>query len=58
MGPNPKVFCFFLPAWGLDVCIKPNVEGASTVQNWTACPSPQSFFWGGAWLVGGGAECP
>ena len=51
MGPDSKVFCFFLPAWGLDVCIKPNVEGTDAAQDWAVCPSPQSFFWGGTWLV-------
>ncbi len=51
MGPDSKVFCFFLPAWGLDVCIKPNVTDTAAAQDWAACPSPQSFFWGGTWLV-------
>ncbi len=51
MGPDSKVFCFFLPAWGLDVCIAPNVKDTAASQDWAACPSPQSFFWGGTWLV-------
>ena len=51
MGPDSKVFCFFLPAWGLDVCIKPNVTDTAAAQDWASCPSPQSFFWGGTWLV-------
>ena len=51
MGPSSKVFCFFLPAWGLDVCIKPNVEGTDAAQDWAVCPSPQSFYWGGTWLI-------
>ena len=51
MGPDSKVFCFFLPAWGLDVCIKPNVEGTSAEQDWAVCPSPQGFYWGGTWLI-------
>ena len=51
MGPDSKVFCFFLPAWGLDVCIKPNVEGTNAAQDWAVCPSPQGFYWGGTWLI-------
>ncbi len=51
MGPDSKVFCFFLPAWGLDVCIAPNVKDTAAAQDWAVCPSPQSFFWGGTWLV-------
>ncbi len=51
MGPDSKVFCFFLPAWGLDVCIAPNVKDTVAAQDWAVCPSPQSFFWGGTWLV-------
>ena len=46
MGPDSKVFCFFLPAWGLDVCIKPNVTGTNAAQDWAVCPSPQGFYWG------------
>jgi len=51
MGPDSKVFCFFLPAWGLDVCIAPNVKDTAAAQDWAVCPSPQSFFWGGTWLM-------
>ena len=51
MGPDSKVFCFFLPAWGLDVCIKPNVTGTNAAQDWAVCPSPQGFYWGGTWLI-------
>ena len=51
MGPDSKVFCFFLPAWGLDVCIAPNVKDTAAAQDWAVCPSPQSFYWGGTWLI-------
>ena len=51
MGPDSKVFCFFLPAWGLDVCIAPNVKDTAAAQDWAVCPSPQGFYWGGTWLV-------
>lgn len=51
MGPDSKVFCFFLPAWGLDVCIKPNVVDTAAEQDWAVCPSPQGFYWGGTWLI-------
>ena len=51
MGPDSKVFCFFLPAWGLDVCIKPNVTDTNAAQDWAVCPSPQGFYWGGTWLI-------
>ena len=50
-GPDSKVFCFFLPAWGLDVCVKPNVEGTDAAQDWAVCPAPQNFYWGGTWLI-------
>ena len=51
MGPDGKVFCFFLPAWGLDVCIAPNVANTSAAEDWAVCPSPQGFYWGGTWLI-------
>lgn len=51
MGPDSKVFCFFLPAWGLDVCIAPNVKDTDAAQDWAVCPSPQGFYWGGTWLI-------
>lgn len=51
MGPDSKVFCFFLPAWGLDVCIKPNVTDTDAAEDWAVCPAPQSFYWGGTWLI-------
>lgn len=51
MGPDSKVFCFLLPAWGLDVCIAPNVKDSNAAQDWAVCPSPQGFYWGGTWLV-------
>lgn len=51
MGPDSKVFCFFLPAWGLDTCIKPNVAGTDAAEDWAVCPAPQSFYWGGTWLI-------
>ena len=50
-GPDSKVFCFFLPAWGLDTCVKPNVEGTTAEQDWAVCPAPQNFYWGGTWLI-------
>ena len=36
MGANSKVFGFFLPAWGLGVCIQPNVEGTDADDDWAA----------------------
>ena len=51
MGPDSKVFCFFLPAWGLDVCIAPNVKDTAAAQDWAVCPSPEGFYWGGTWLI-------
>ncbi len=51
MKDTQEGICFFLPAWGLDVCIKPNVEGTSAEQDWAVCPSPQGFYWGGTWLI-------
>ena len=51
MGPDSKVFCFFLPAWGLSTCIQPNVTDTDAAQDWAVCPAPQAFYWGGTWLV-------
>lgn len=51
MGPDSKVFGFFLPAWGLGVCIEPNVAGTEAAEDWGACASPQPFYWGGTWLL-------
>lgn len=51
MGPDGKVFGFFLPAWGLGVCIEPNVTGTDAAEDWGACASPQPFYWGGTWLL-------
>lgn len=51
MSADAKVFGFFLPAWGLGVCIEPNVAGSSAAEDWAACASPQPFYWGGTWLL-------
>ena len=51
MGPDSKVFCFFLPAWGLSTCIQPNVKDTAAAQDWAVCTAPQAFYWGGTWLV-------
>ena len=47
MAPDSKVFSFFFPAWGLDVCIKPNVDGTDAAEDWACCAAPQKFYWGG-----------
>lgn len=51
MGPDGKVFGFFLPAWGLGVCIEPNVADTDAAEDWGACASPQPFYWGGTWIL-------
>ena len=59
MGPDSKVFCFFLPAWGLSTCIQPNVKDTAAAQDWAVCTAPQAFYWGGTWLVAAeGTENP
>ncbi len=59
-----KVFGYFYSSWGIPFCLLPNTldvgeddGGRLEVGNggygkWRACLGPQSYYWGGTWIVG------
>ena len=59
-----KVFGYFYSTWGIPFCLLPNTldtaedaggkmeEGNGGYGKWRACKGPQSYFWGGTWIVG------
>jgi hypothetical protein len=51
MTKDSKVFCFFMPSWGVDNCLKKQ-GGDATNGKWRACVGPAGWFWGGTWLAG------
>ncbi|MBQ0001759.1 MAG: extracellular solute-binding protein [Clostridiales bacterium] len=47
-----KVFCYFGPGWFYDFCMAVDAEGSVGSQGgWAATKGPQSFFWGGTWIM-------
>lgn len=51
--PDGKVFAYFGPAWLVNFCMSEKEAGSIANQGgWGACVGPQSFFWGGTWIVG------
>lgn len=48
-GKNVKVFCYFLPTWGLHYTLKPNA--GDTAGDWAMCAGPANYFWGGTWIA-------
>ncbi|MCR5122192.1 MAG: carbohydrate ABC transporter substrate-binding protein [Ruminococcus sp.] len=59
-----KVFGYFFSTWGIPFTLLPNTldksadeggemaEGNGGYGKWRACKGPQSYFWGGTWIVG------
>jgi len=59
-GAAGKVFSYFGPSWFIDFCLAgwtmadakgPKAVGNGTYGDWAFCKGPQSFSWGGTWLV-------
>ena len=48
-GENIKVFCYFLPTWGLHYVLKTNTW--ETSGDWAMCQGPAKYYWGGTWLA-------
>ncbi len=60
MGSKGKVFGYFFSTWGinfsLDECSADGAkagerEGKGTNGKWAACYGPQSYYWGGTWIM-------
>lgn len=51
MKKGAKVFCFFMPSWGVDNCLYKQ-GGDEAKGKWKACVGPAGWFWGGSWLCG------
>jgi hypothetical protein len=50
--PDGKVFCYFGPAWLVNFCMAADQEGSvANTGDWGAVAGPQTFYWGGTWLV-------
>ena len=51
MTKDGKVFCFFMPSWGVDNCLY-KAGGDATNGKWKATVGPAGWFWGGSWICG------
>lgn len=51
MTKDSKVFCFFMPSWGVDNCLYKQ-GGDATKGKWKACVGPAGWYWGGSWICG------
>lgn len=51
MTKDGKVFCFFMPSWGVDNCLY-KAGGDDTKGKWKATVGPAGWFWGGSWICG------
>jgi ABC-type glycerol-3-phosphate transport system substrate-binding protein len=53
-GTPKKVFCYFLPTWGLPYVLAPNAKAADgssdTSGDWGVITGPLPYQWGGTWL--------
>lgn len=48
-GKSIRVFCYFLPTWGLHYTLKPNA--GDTAGDWAMIQGPAPYYWGGTWLA-------
>ena len=49
--PDGKTFCYFGPAWMINVSMAAGEEGSIAHDGgWGATEGPQGFFWGGTWI--------
>jgi multiple sugar transport system substrate-binding protein len=61
-GTPKKIFCYFLPTWGLPYVLAPNAKAADgssdTSGDWGVITGPLPYQWGGTWLgvMDGGAN--
>ncbi len=51
MKKGAKVFCFFMPSWGVDNCLYKQ-GGDEAKGKWKATVGPAGWFWGGSWICG------
>ena len=51
MKKGAKVFCFFMPSWGVDNCLYKQ-GGDDAKGKWKATVGPAGWFWGGSWICG------
>ena len=51
MRKGAKVFCFFMPSWGVDNCLYKQ-GGDDAKGKWKATVGPAGWFWGGSWICG------
>ncbi len=51
MKKGSKVFCFFMPSWGVDNCLYKQ-GGDDAKGKWKATVGPAGWFWGGSWICG------
>ncbi|MBQ9869621.1 MAG: carbohydrate ABC transporter substrate-binding protein [Ruminococcus sp.] len=51
MKKGAKVFCFFMPSWGVDNCLYAQ-GGDDAKGKWKATVGPAGWFWGGSWICG------
>jgi hypothetical protein len=51
MRKGAKVFCFFMPSWGVDNCLYKQ-GGDAAKGKWKATVGPAGWFWGGSWICG------
>ena len=51
MRKGAKVFCFFMPSWGVDNCLYAQ-GGDDAKGKWKATVGPAGWFWGGSWICG------
>ncbi len=54
-GSSRQVLGYFLPAWGLDLILKPNAlsrDGKrSSAGDWAMVQGPIPYYWGGSWIM-------
>ena len=48
-GKSIRVFCYFMPTWGLHYTIKPNA--GYTAGDWAMIQGPAPYYWGGTWIA-------
>lgn len=48
-GKSIRVFCYFMPTWGLYYTIKPNA--GDTDGDWAMIQGPAQYYWSGTWIA-------
>ncbi len=52
MFKDGKTMCFFGPAWYFNFCMTNAMDpDKGCYGDWAICEGPQSYFWGGTWLL-------